>query len=100
MTDGGGGIIYGEPVLGGVGAKSSTYPIVYYPGTDVQVDFVVGSRPQFPPDHTMAGKNCKTHRQIDDIDRLVDTYNCDAPNWQKEKAYYEVYDEYGEIRIV
>lgn len=94
------GIIYGEPVQGGVGAKSSSYPIVYYPGTDIQVDFVIGSRPQFPPDHTMAGKNCKTHRQIDDIDRLVDTYNCDASNWQKEKARYEVYDEYGEIRVV
>ena len=94
------GIIYGEPIEKSVGAKSPTYPIVYYPGTDIQVDFVIGSRPQYPPDHTMAGKNCKTHRQIDEIDRLVDVYKCDAANWQKEKARFEVYDEYGEIRTV
>ena len=94
------GIIYGEPIQKSVGAKSPSYPIVCYPGTDIQVDFVIGSRPQYPPDHTMAGKNCKTHRQIDEIDRLVDNYNCDAANWQKEKARFEVYDEYGEIRTV
>ena len=94
------GTLYGQPIRNSVGAKSSSTPTVYYPGTDIQVDFVEGSRPVYPPDHTMAGYGCKTHRQIDDIDRLVETYNCSAERWQKEKARFEVYDEYGEIRIV
>ncbi len=94
------GIIYGEPIVKSVGAKSSSYPTVYYPYTDIQVEFIEGTRPVYPSDHTMAGKGCKTGRQIDDIERLVNQYNCDASNWQKEKAQFEVYDEYGEIRIV
>lgn len=94
------GIIYGEKIIKSVGAKSSSYPTVYYPNSDIQVEFVDGTRPIYPPDHTMAGKGCKTGRQIDDIDRLVNEYQCDAENWQKEKARYEVYDEYGEIRFV
>ena len=58
-----------------------------------------GSRPVYPSDHTMAGFGCKTGRQIDDIDRLVREYNCSAEKWQKEKARFEVYDEYGNIRV-
>ena len=101
LTSGGdGGTIEGEEILPSIGGSASSYPIVYYPGTDVQVRFVVGSRPQYPPDHTMAGYGCKTGRQIDDIDRLVDTYNADAVHWHKEKARFQVYDEYGEIREV
>lgn len=94
------GIIYSDKIIRSVGAKSSSYPTVYYPDSDIQVEFVEGTRPIYPPDHTMAGKGCKTGRQIDDIDRLVNEYQCDAENWQKEKARYEVYDEYGEIRFV
>ena len=91
---------YGEPVRLSVGAKSASYPTVYYPDTDIQVEFVDGTRPAYPPDHTMAGKGSKTHRQIDDIDRLVSTYNAPAQGWHKEKARYQVYDEFGEIRVV
>lgn len=94
------GILYGKPVPRDVGAKSPEHPIVYYPETDIQLQFVPGSRPIYPPDHTMAGYGCKTHREIDDIDRLVHQYKCSADRWQKEKARYEVYDEYGEIRTV
>ncbi len=100
INSGNGGIMYGERVIKTVGAKSPTYPIAYYPDTDIQVDFVPKSRPVYPPDHTMAGKGCKTGRKIDDIERLVSTYNCDASGWQKEKAQFEVYDERGEIRQV
>lgn len=96
-SDGG---FFGSPVVKGIGAKSVNYPAVYYPGTDIPVKFVAGSRPFFPADHTMAGFGCKTGRQIDDIERLVDTYNCDARRWRKEKAQYEVYDRDGNIRVV
>ena len=56
--------------------------------------------PGYPPDHTMAGGGCKTGREIDEIDRLVEEYKCDAKGWQKKKAVFEVYDDYGEIRQV
>ncbi|MBQ8340289.1 MAG: hypothetical protein IJY16_07590, partial [Clostridia bacterium] len=94
------GKIYGERVEKAIGGKSPSYPIVNYPDSDTPVEFVIGSRPIFPPDHTMAGKGCKTGRKIDDIERLVDEYNCGAEGWQKEKAIYEVYDEYSNIRQV
>ena len=94
------GIMYGEKIERGVGAKSPTYPIVKYPDTDIHVDFVIGSRPVYPPDHIIAGKGCKTRKKIDDIDRLVSTYNCPADGWRKEKAVFEVYDDLGEIRQV
>ncbi len=90
----------GEPIINSVGAKSLSYPTVYYPDSSIQVEFVPGSRPVYPTDHTIAGKGCKTHRQIDDIDRLVETYLADAPGWHKEKARYQVFDEYGAIREV
>lgn len=94
------GGFFGSPVSKGVGAKSANYPTVYYPGTDIPVKFVAGSRPFFPADHTMAGFGCKTGRQIDDIERLTEEYNCDARRWRKEKAQYEVYDRDGNIRVV
>lgn len=96
-SDGG---FFGSPVVKGIGAKSANYPAVYYPGTDIPVKFVAGSRPFFPADHTMAGFGCKTGRQIDDIERLTEEYNCDARRWRKEKAQYEVYDEDGNIRVI
>ncbi|MBQ9428609.1 MAG: hypothetical protein IJU41_03585 [Clostridia bacterium] len=91
---------FGNPIHASVGAKSRDYPSVYYPGTEIPVEFVDGSRPFYPSDHTMAGRGCKTGRKIDEIDRLTDTYKCDAAGWQKEKARYEVYDENGNIRVV
>ena len=94
---------YGAPVRRGVGAKSITYPDVVNPETGENFDFVPGTHPYYPPDHIMAGKGCKTGRKIDDIDRLVETYkpfDADADGWSKEKARYEAYDKYGEIRIV
>ncbi len=98
--NGEGGIMGIGKIIKSVGAKSSTYPMVNYPDTDIPVEFVQGTYPIYPPDHTMAGKGCKSGRKIDDIERLVNTYKCDANGWHKEKAVYEAYDEYGEIRKI
>ena len=76
------------------------------PNVDINIyglEFVKDKRPYFPPDHIMAGKGCKTGRQIDDIDRLVREYRfftTDASKWQKQKARYQVFDEYGQIREI
>ena len=94
------GIIDDEIITKSVGAKSATYPNVNYPETDIPLEFVIGTKPVYPPDHTMAGKGCKTGRKIDDIQRLVDTYNCPADGWRKEKAIYEVYDDTGNVREI
>lgn len=91
-------ILYGERILHGVGAKSRNSPTVNNPLTGKQFEFVSGSRPKYPPDHTIAGKGGK--HPIRDVDRLVEKYNADAWQWQKEKARYEVYDEFGEIREI
>lgn len=49
----------------------------------------------------MAGYGCKTGRRIDEVDDLADFYGTPDPEkWQKEKARYWVYDEYGEERQV
>lgn len=94
---------YGDPIRKGVGAKSISYPEVVNPETGKNFDFVPGTRPYYPPDHIMAGKGCRSGRKIDDIDRLVETYKqfeADASGWSKEKARYQAYDQYGEIRTV
>lgn len=94
---------YGEKVYKSLGARTRNTPNAVNPFTGETFNYVSGARPKFPPDHTMAGKGCKTKRQIDDIDRLVKEYKeYDAypEGWQKEKARYQVYDEYGEIREV
>lgn len=92
------GILYGEKILRGVGAKSRSYPTLRNPETDAQIEYVQGSRPIYPPDHTIAGKGAKN--AIRDVDRLVEKYNAPADGWQKEKARYKVYDADGDEREI
>lgn len=93
-------IIYGEPIIRSLGAKSDNYPLVYNPFTGERIRFVAGSRPYYPPDHIMAGKGCKTGRRIDEIDRLVDDYHAPESGWKKDKAVYQAYDDNNDIREV
>ena len=86
---------------GNVGAAGTNRPNVKDIYTGKAVRYVPKKPVTYPSDHTMAGYNCKTGRQIDDVDRLVKVYNTpDAEKWQKEKARYWVFDADDDERQV
>lgn len=92
---------YGDLIKNGIGSAFRGYPNVDNPFTGEKIQFVPGSRPYFPSDSIIAGKGCKTGNKIGDIERLVNQYKgTDERGWQKRKAQYQAYDEYGEERTI
>ncbi len=72
------------------------------PYTGKDIEFVPGTRPIYPADKVIAGYKCKHSNPIKYAEEIMDKYGIegDPKKLSKQKAYYEAYDDEGQMNFV